>query len=733
VVRSKADISNKDIEDLLILTYRLLDSKDPNDFNLCVAVICHVADRNFSDGMVHQLLHDNISKSRIFLYENLLKSRNEDYSPEFSVQDQLLQAFYTSGSTNTTLTKPQKEVFEEFQRHRRLIVSAPTSFGKTRIIREIIKHNNFKNIALIMPTVSLLSEQYRDMKEAIDGYVISKSSKIKIKHGERYILILTPERMTAFLDENPTFRFDFFVMDEIYKTDYKLGDDRFRVFSDILLNLAKSGSAFYLIGPYITDFSRRFRELFHVKMLKFDVEIVQKDYYFLDNIGLKGMHNIEGSRVKVVGDKFKNLTRITDNPNIDGKFLIYRYQKRYVEESAEKFSKTRSDVCCDDDLVSYLSKTVSPDWKLVSCIKKGVAFHHGAMPRHIQDLIVDEFNDSAGKGVDFLFCTTSLTEGINTSAKNVVLYDEKIGGGTPIGVLDRRNIEGRAGRFMKHFVGRVFHLEAYIEDSDDRVVEIESLDSTDPSIEAIIQFDDLMLSEAGHRKKAELKLAMEKAGLPFGIFKANKYVSISGQASLLKMLLGPGHLAQFAFDTPLPTGEIAKLILSNIYDHLFTENDIGRNFKDEIGKSILLQLTGYYLFYKPSFAEMLTHPTIAKSRPSIDSRIRYVFDIIAKYFEFIWPRYLMAFQNIYNYAAGIYDVSPIALELMIAQLEYGTTKNHEILLRDCGMPSESIRKISSFFADCESMDDVHRVKKNSLNRIKRVLDPIEIKIFDRYI
>jgi helicase len=732
-IRSRQSISLDEIEQLLIETYRLLDSKSVEAYNLCIAIICHVADQNYLDPMVNQLLHDNISKSRIFLYDRLIKSRNESYAPESSAYDSLLRAFYTSKTTGSTLTRPQKEVFDAFQENRRLIVSAPTSFGKTRIIQEIIKHNSFRNIALIMPTVSLLSEQYRDIKDSIEGYIVSKSSKMKVDDTKRYILVLTPERMTAFRDENPDFHFDFFVMDEIYKVDYKLDDDRFRIFSDILLSLASGGSDFYLIGPYISDFSKRFRDLFNVKILKFDVEIVQKDFYHLDHIENRGNHSIEGVVLKIVDNKFKNLLRLTTNNKIDGKFLIYRYQKRYVEDTADKFAKQIEEIEFNTDLVNYLSDTVSPQWSLIECVKRGVAFHHGAMPRHIQDLIVDEFNESAASGIDYLFCTTSLTEGINTSAKNVILYDQKIGAGTAIGTLDRRNIEGRAGRFMKHFVGRVFHLENYIENESECIVEIESLDSASPSLEAIIQFEDSMLSPEGTRKKTAIKEHLEQSGIPYALIRSNRYVSVNGQLSLLAYLSDSEEAAMFAFDTPLPRVEISRLIFSTIYDFLFTTNDIGRNFNEEQGKSVLLQLTNFYLYKQPSFSEMVTHPTVLKGRSKIDSRIRYVFDLISKYFEFIWPRYLMAFQQLYNYTAAKTGLSPISLELMIAQLEYGTTKNHEILLRDCGLPTESIRKISKFFVNCETTEDIQKTKRRLFGRIIQSLDPIEIKILNRYI
>ncbi len=488
-IKSSQTTDNNFIEDLLIDIYRLLDSKSSSDYNLCLSAICHVANTNHNDKMIQQLLHDCIIKSRIFLYDNLLIKNNSNYQPSISVQDIILQSFYTSNTTGTTLTKPQKEIFDTFQKHKRLIVSAPTSFGKTRIVREIISHNEYHNIALIMPTVSLLSEMYQDLRGSMEGYTLSKSSKVKIDPGKRYILVLTPERMSAFLEENPDVKIDFFVMDEIYKIDYKLADDRFRVFSDILYNLAKTTADFYLIGPYITDFSKRFRDKFVVQFKCYDLEVVQKDHYSLDNVNNKGQHNIENGTIKIIGDKFKNLLRLVSEESIDGKFLIYRYQKQYVEGTAIKFLETWPVKPHNEELTNYLSETISSDWDLISCIKRGVAFHHGAMPRHIQDLIVDEFNDTSRKGIDYLFCTTSLTEGINSAAKNVVLYDKKIGNGELLKTLDRKNIEGRAGRFMQHFIGRVFNLEVQDTDDSETIVEVEFLDKINPSIESIIQLE----------------------------------------------------------------------------------------------------------------------------------------------------------------------------------------------------------------------------------------------------
>lgn len=732
-IRSKQEVSTDTLETLLIDVYRLLDSKDERDYNQCLSAICHIANYNSDDSMVQQLLHDCIVKSRVFLYDNLLEKNNETYVPIISPQDNLLRNFYTSQKTNTTLTRPQKEIFDAFQRNKRLVVSAPTSFGKTRIVREIILHNNYKNIAFIMPTVSLLSEQYQELRKSVEGYTISKSSKVKIDKDKSYILVLTPERMSAFLEDNRSFEIDFFVMDEIYKVDYKLDDDRFRVFSDILYRLAKTDADFYLAGPYISDFSSNFREKYNVELKKYSTEIVQKDYYSLDNNKNKGFHSVENGSIKIIGDKFKNLLRLVSEESIDGKFLIYRYQKQYVEDTAKKFLNTWPVKPHNKELIDYLSNSVSPNWDLISCIKRGIAFHHGAMPRHIQDLVVDEFNDSSDNGLNYLFCTTSLTEGINSAAKNVVIYDKKIGTGDLLKTLDRKNIEGRAGRFMQHFIGRVFHLETQEDDDGETSVEIEYLDNANAALETLIQLE----SDDVPQTKTELLKAHteELADLEIDplIIKENRFVKVDGQLQLIQHLRTGNNLDNYYFREQLPVKDCLDNILSCCYDYLFTDHDKGRNFNTEIGKSILIGLTKFYIYYTPSFKELLSSDTVQKARANDNSRIRYVFDLMSKYFEFSWPKYLKTFSNVYNFVATEKHQPLISLDMVIAKLEYGTTENHEIILRDSGLPNEIVKKLSHHFKDCETYEDIYNVSRSKNNEIKSSIHPIESKILDKYI
>ncbi|EMK6649084.1 hypothetical protein V9J44_003691, partial [Vibrio cholerae] len=339
-----------------------------------------------------------------------------------------------------------------------------------------------------------------------------------------------------------------------------------------------------------------------------------KDYYALDNNKNKGLHTIENGTIKIIGDKFKNLLRIVSEESIDGKFLIYRYQKQYVEETAKKFLDTWPIKPHNKELIDYLSNTVSPNWDLISCIKRGIAFHHGAMPRYIQDLVVDEFNDSSDNGLNYLFCTTSLTEGINSAAKNVVIYDKKIGTGDLLKTLDRKNIEGRAGRFMQHFIGRVFHLETQENDDGETSVEIEYLDNSNVALETLIQLDSNDIPQSKIELLEKHENALKEQGIEPSLIKENRFVKVDGQLELIKHLRTGNSLSYYYFREQLPAKDCLSNILSCCYDYLFTEHDKGRNFNKDIGKSILIDLTKYYIYYTPSFKELLSSDSVQKAR-----------------------------------------------------------------------------------------------------------------------
>jgi replicative superfamily II helicase len=52
----------------------------------------------------------------------------------------------------------------------------------------------------------------------------------------------------------------------------------------------------------------------------------------------------------------------------------------------------------------WIAEDISPDWCLHALLEQGIAFHHGALPRHLGSAVVDAFNN---EDVRYLFCTST--------------------------------------------------------------------------------------------------------------------------------------------------------------------------------------------------------------------------------------------------------------------------------------------------------------------------------------
>ena len=244
------EFSLSDYKEILERNYALLanESNDSISYNLGLSVICHVAENLPDNSFIRYLLYDCIVKSRIFLYNEMLAQKYNNIQGYngfngLSEIDIFSESYYITDSSGSILTRDQKRLFDSFQEKRRIIVSAPTSFGKSRIIQEIVIHNSYGNILIILPTIALLNETFVRFKQ---NELIANRYNIYNTIGKRKfdfpangnIFILTPEKTDLLLDEHGYLKFDFFTMDEIYKIQD--GDERSKIFTNCLYRLSKS-------------------------------------------------------------------------------------------------------------------------------------------------------------------------------------------------------------------------------------------------------------------------------------------------------------------------------------------------------------------------------------------------------------------------------------------------------------------------------------------------------------
>lgn len=103
-------------------------------------------------------------------------------------------------------------------------------------------------------------------------------------------------------------------------------------------------------------------------------------------------------------------------------------------------------------LVAYVSRRLGADFPLVESLPYGVAFHHGDLPFDVRSEIERAYRD---KIIRILACTTTLAEGVNLPIQTFILGYHQTQNGYHISVRDFKNIISRAGRALVETEGRV--------------------------------------------------------------------------------------------------------------------------------------------------------------------------------------------------------------------------------------------------------------------------------------
>lgn len=382
------------------------------------------------------------------------------------------------------LHRYQKSILDMFQKNRqnRFFLSATTSFGKTYLVYEIIRKMEYNNILLIFPTLALLSEninkifteKYAWIRNQYKIHTLSDASSWS-DHGN--LMIYTPERYLSFLDKNPDKYFDFVFIDEAYKIDNEYlqeGEEKenerdvaYRIASFFAMKEVDIDCLF--AGPYLnidnSENSSSFLLFLHeygITPLNYnDYEIVSKIEV---SIGQKKSLKTDGLNITFKstkkGERFREL--VQQLCNYGENMIAYCYSRSSVEKYAyELIGSIEAEKDVQQQympLLKHLDNLFGgrgKEWIVTKAIKAGIGVHHGLVPKYIQNEIIKLFNEGILK---IIIATTTITEGVNTSAKNIIVLSHKKGSKL-LKKFDAQNIEGRAGRFLKHYRGRVFIID----------------------------------------------------------------------------------------------------------------------------------------------------------------------------------------------------------------------------------------------------------------------------------
>lgn len=458
----------------------------------------------------------------------------------------------------------QKKVKNLLDSDKNVIVSAPTSFGKSLLIEELVAELKYNNIVIIQPTLALLDETRKKLKKYSEHYNIIVRTSQEASFEKRNLFLLTAERVMEY-HNMPTI--DLLIIDEFYKLSAKRDDER----SDVLNNafhmlLKRDGVKFYLLGPNIDKISDGFSEKYNAIFYKTDYSLVEQiveDKYseFFGESGIK-KDNKEN-------ELFKQLLKLKDEQT-----LIYCSSPRKARYLARKFlfflqkkiSKNKYDI----SLIEWIEKYIHEKWILLECLNYGIAFHDGALQKHIASSIIKYFNEEK---LHFLFCTSTIIEGVNTSAKNIIIFDKYKGQRKPENIIDYfdySNIKGRAGRMMVHYVGKVYNFNEPFIEQNNLEVDIPFFEQNPIKDEVLIHLDDGDIIDKSSDQYKEISTLPNNEK---ELFKRNG-VLIDGQRNILKIIRENISLKKdLILWNQKPTYKQLRYVLTLAWDNLVKEGE----------------------------------------------------------------------------------------------------------------------------------------------------------------
>ena len=378
-----------------------------------------------------------------------------------------------------TLHLKQSEILKQLIEGNDLILSAPTSFGKSFIIDALINFKKPDNVLIIVPTISLMDETRRRLNKFNKQYNIITTSNADIK--DKNIFVFPQERAIGYIDKIKEIGLDLFIVDEFYKI--LSNDNRALTLKIAISKLSKISKQKYYLCPNISKINLSLFGINRMKYVKLDFNTV-----FL---------NIKKEICKSKKNKDNLVLNIINN-NKNKQNLIYVNQPSTADKLAtflsSGFKKRDSKIL--QNYNEWLTKNYFKDWPLADSVSKGICIHYGKIHRTITQMNVKLFNENQ---IFTTICTSSLIEGVNTSAENLIIYSNKIDQKDPFDNFTYKNIIGRSGRMFKYFIGNVYILE-------DTPKEEEKNLELSPIVDDIFKMDEeLQITEELNTKANKIK------------------------------------------------------------------------------------------------------------------------------------------------------------------------------------------------------------------------------------
>lgn len=360
-----------------------------------------------------------------------------------------------TGVKEETLHLAQSEVLSALLKGESIAVSAPTSFGKSFVIDAFIAIKEPQNVVIIVPTIALADETRRRLYRKFSSrYKIITTTSESL--AERNILILPQERAFAFIDSLE--EIDILIVDEFYKacTAFEKENERANSLLTVMAKLGAKSKQRYYLAPNIHAMQPNvFTEGMRFVRMDFKTVITIAKRVYRERRDDESQDAFVERMLPALLERNKSKT------------LVYAGSYDKIKKASNLLVKTIDEKPSQNlvNFADWLRKNYSPNFMLAKLAARGVGVHNGSLHRSLAQIQIKLFEEQEG-GIETILSTSSIIEGVNTQAENVILLSNTNGSRSMFDYFTYRNIIGRAGRMFRYFVGRVFLLVKPPEQAD---------------------------------------------------------------------------------------------------------------------------------------------------------------------------------------------------------------------------------------------------------------------------
>lgn len=361
-------------------------------------------------------------------------------------------------------TPVQYEIKQEIQDNTVYSFSAPTSVGKTFLLKTLLENGKSDSI-VVVPTRALLAEYLFELqnlfKDRKDFFISDFVDDVNKGKTSRHIFLLTPERMTEIFKSKYNFNVEMIVFDEA-----QVSDDLNRgvIFEYVVKKCCEkypnakkvfTHPAIENPNAQIVKFGLDGKSNFFNQQTAGKIFLWKKsadDFYLFDPYGME-CHK-QKNMVQFKEDFFENFLKNNK------KILFFVSKRSIVESSIEKTYDKYIQLCekITDKNALFLIEQIKDllniqkgvHSSMICLLERGIVIHHGSIPLNIRYLL-EEFMKRGFARI--CFSTSTLLHGVNMPFDIVALESFRFFGSEDEKSLGLKNLIGRAGRTSKNTSG----------------------------------------------------------------------------------------------------------------------------------------------------------------------------------------------------------------------------------------------------------------------------------------